>query len=67
MEQGCNATLVKEWTVDDVSAWARNIEGIEEDVGCIMKESNINGCQLLAMNPDLLKMMGIERSIIEGN
>jgi hypothetical protein len=60
-DQECSATRVKEWTVDDVSAWARKVEGIDEDIGCIMKENNINGCQLLAMNTDLLKMMGIER------
>jgi hypothetical protein len=30
-EQGCN-TRVKEWTPDDVSAWAEHIEGIQDDV-----------------------------------
>lgn len=53
---------VKEWTSEEVSVWARKIDGIQEDVGSILKENNITGCELLAMNMEGLKMIGIERA-----
>lgn len=53
---------VKEWTSDDVSNWADNIEGIQDDVGSILKENGINARELLALNMEGLKMIGIERA-----
>jgi len=61
-EQGCNAPRVKEWTPDNVSDWAENIEGIQEGVGSILKENEITGCELIALNMEGLKMIGIERA-----
>jgi len=61
-EQGCNAPRVNEWTPDQVSTWAKSIGGIQEDVSSILKRNNINGWELLALNIDGLKMMGIGRA-----
>jgi len=61
-EQGCSTNRVKEWTPDDVCDWAKKVEGIQEDVGSVLKENNITGCELLTLNMDGLKMIGIERA-----
>jgi len=53
---------VKEWTPDQVSTWAKSIDGIQENVISILEKNNINGCELLALNIDGLKMMGIGRA-----
>ena len=34
-EQGCKGPRVKKWTPEQVSSWAKNIEGIQEDVSSI--------------------------------
>lgn len=59
-EQGHISLRVKGWSADDVCNWVNNIEGIEEDVGSIFKQNSITGCELLALNIDGLKMLGIE-------
>ena len=61
-EQGCNAPRVKEWTSDEVSTWANNIEGVQDDVGSILKENGINGCELLALKKDGLNEIGMKRA-----
>ncbi|KAL7542399.1 hypothetical protein ACHAWF_007171, partial [Thalassiosira exigua] len=61
-EQGCNASRIEEWTPDDVCDWARNISSLREDVGALLKESDITGCELLAMNMEGLKMIGVGRA-----
>ena len=53
---------VKEWTPEEVSVWARKIDGIQEDVGSILKENNITGCELIALTLEGLKMIGLERA-----
>eukprot|EP00571_Detonula_confervacea_P005870 CAMPEP_0172329914 /NCGR_PEP_ID=MMETSP1058-20130122/61129_1 /TAXON_ID=83371 /ORGANISM="Detonula confervacea, Strain CCMP 353" /LENGTH=594 /DNA_ID=CAMNT_0013047107 /DNA_START=223 /DNA_END=2007 /DNA_ORIENTATION=+ len=60
-EQGCNSPRVKEWSPDDVSAWAQNIHGIPDDVVDILKENEITGYELLALKKDGLFMIGITR------
>ncbi|KAL7549023.1 hypothetical protein ACHAWF_014432 [Thalassiosira exigua] len=61
-EQGCNASRVDEWTPHEVSDWVRNIPTLKEDVGSLLKESEITGSELLAMNMEGLKMIGVERA-----
>jgi hypothetical protein len=61
-EQGCNGPHVKEWTPDEVGDWAKNIEGLHEDVGSILRENKTTGRELLSLNLDGLKMIGIERA-----
>jgi len=53
---------VKEWTSNEVCDWARKTKGIQEDVSSIFVENNITGCELLALNMEGLKMIGIERA-----
>ncbi|KAL3770116.1 hypothetical protein ACHAW5_009657 [Stephanodiscus triporus] len=61
-EQGCKAPRVMEWTPDQVGDWAKNVEGIQEDVSSILRENRVTGRELLSLNLDGLKMMGIERA-----
>ena len=60
-EQGCNKPRVEEWTPDDVSMWAKNIHGIQEDVPSILRENEITGCELIALDMDGLKMLKVDR------
>jgi hypothetical protein len=60
-EQGCNSPRVKEWTPDEVSTWAKSIDGLPDEVSVTLYENEITGNQLLALSLDSLKMMGIER------
>jgi hypothetical protein len=61
-EHGYTKLHVKRWTVDEVCTWADNIEGIQEEVGSILRKNGITGCELLALNLDGLKIMGIKRA-----
>lgn len=60
-EHGYKSTLVKKWPADEVCNWANNIDGIQENVGSIFKENGITGCELLSLNIEGLKMLGIKR------
>jgi hypothetical protein len=60
-EQGCNGPPVNEWTPDQVSTWARNVNGLPEEVGVMLYENEINGRELLSMSIDSLKVMGLKR------
>jgi hypothetical protein len=60
-EQGCNSPRVKEWTPEEVSTWAKSIDGIPEEVSVTLYENEITGKELLALRRDDLKAMGIER------
>lgn len=61
-EQGSNNTRVKEWTPDEVSNWAKSIEGMQQDVSGIFLENSINGSELLALDRDGLKDIGVKRA-----
>ena len=52
---------VKEWTPDDVANWVKQIEGVPDDVASLFRENAINGLELLALDKDGLKMLGVER------
>ena len=60
-EQGCNSPRVKEWTPDEVSTWAKSIDGLLVEVSVTLYENEITGQELLALCRDDLKTMGIER------
>jgi hypothetical protein len=60
-QQGCSAIRVKEWMPDEVSTWAKSIEGIPEDVSIMLYENEITGRELLALSRDDLKKMGMKR------
>lgn len=52
---------VKSWTPDEVRSWVKEIEGISDDVGSLFRENAINGSELLALDKEGLKMLGVER------
>jgi hypothetical protein len=60
-EQGCNSPRVKEWTPEEVSTWAKSIDGIPEEVSVTLYKNEITGKELLAFCRDDLKAIGIER------
>ncbi|KAL3762257.1 hypothetical protein ACHAW5_007206 [Stephanodiscus triporus] len=43
---------VMEWTPDQAGDWAKNVEGIQEDVSSILRENRITGRELLSLNLD---------------
>jgi hypothetical protein len=59
-EQG-TAKNVKEWTPDEVTNWVRRIEGIPDDIAGLFGENEINGIELLALDKEGLKMLGVKR------
>ena len=59
-EQG-NAQNVKEWTPDEVTNWVKRIEGIPDDIAGLFGENEINGLELLALDKEGLKMLGVQR------
>ena len=60
-EQGCNNMKVKEWSSDEVSNWIKSVKGIQEDVSNLFIENGINGTELLALDRDGLKDIGVKR------
>jgi hypothetical protein len=61
-EQGCNSPRVKEWTPDEVSTWAKSINGLPDEVSVILYDNEITGKELLALSIEGLKIIGIERA-----
>jgi hypothetical protein len=61
-EQGCNSPRVKEWTPDEVSTWAKSIDGLPEEVSVTLYKNEITGKELLALSIEGLKMIDIERA-----
>ena len=61
-EQGCNSPRVKEWTPDEVSTWAKSIDGLPEEVSVTLYKNEITGKELLALSIEGLKIIGIERA-----
>ena len=57
-----NECKVKEWTPTDVYEWVGKIEGIPDSMAVLFKENDITGRELLALNIEGLKMIGIDRA-----
>ncbi|KAL3808765.1 hypothetical protein ACHAXA_001341 [Cyclostephanos tholiformis] len=60
-EQGCNCSPVREWTPDQVNTWAKNIDGLPEEVSVMLYENEITGRELLTLSRDDVNMMGVKR------
>eukprot|EP00984_Skeletonema_dohrnii_P012843 scaffold5242_cov107-Skeletonema_dohrnii-CCMP3373.AAC.2 len=60
-EQGCDNVRVKEWTPVQVAEWATTVEGMQEDVSNLFIKNEINGSELLALDRDGLKDIGVKR------
>ncbi|KAL7547270.1 hypothetical protein ACHAWF_010591 [Thalassiosira exigua] len=52
---------VEEWTPDDVCNWVRRLSALREDVGTLLKENDVTGSELLAMDSAGLKTIGVKR------
>jgi len=60
-EQGCDNVRAKEWTPAQVAEWVRSVEGMQEDASNLFIENEINGSELLALDRDGLKDIGVKR------
>jgi hypothetical protein len=61
-EQGSAVPRVKDWTPDEVTNWVKGVKGVSEDVATLFWENDINGLELLALDNDGLKMIGVKRA-----
>eukprot|EP00985_Skeletonema_marinoi_P018453 scaffold10306_cov75-Skeletonema_marinoi.AAC.14 len=61
-EQGCDNVRVKKWTPAQVGEWVRSVDGLQEDVSNLFIENEINGSELLALDRDGLKDIGVKRA-----
>jgi hypothetical protein len=46
---------------DEVSNWTKSVKGMQEDVSNLFIENSINGTELLALDRDGLKDIGVKR------
>lgn len=62
-EQGsaAAASRVKDWTPEEVTNWVKGVKDIPDDVATLFQENEIKGSELIALNQDGLKMMGVKR------
>ena len=60
-EQGSDNMRVTEWGTAEVCKWVKNIKGAQEDVSNAFETNGINGTELLALNENGLKMLGVQR------
>ena len=58
-EQGCNTSHVPEWTHQEVANWAEHVPDMKEGVCSILKENEISGRELIALNMEGLERLGI--------
>ena len=56
-----SAPKVKEWTPDDVAKWVKGIEDVQDDVTQLFVENEIKGSELLVLDRDGLKDIGVQR------
>ena len=61
-EQGSAGPRVKDWTPDDVTNWVKSLKGVPEDIATLFWENDIQGVELLALDKDGLKMIGVKRA-----
>ncbi|KAL7531603.1 hypothetical protein ACHAWF_003839 [Thalassiosira exigua] len=59
--QGRTRRRVRDWTPDDVSAWARNLDDVSDDVATLFSTNQITGNELLAIDRDGLTRLGVAR------
>ncbi|KAK1734539.1 hypothetical protein QTG54_014787 [Skeletonema marinoi] len=60
-EQGCDNVRVKEWTPDDVANWVKVIDDVPDDIATLFTDNEIKGSELLALDRDGLKDIGVKR------
>jgi len=60
-EQGCKDMRVKDWEPDDVMKWMKKITDIPNNVAQLFIENEITGSELIALDKEGLKMLGVKR------
>eukprot|EP00984_Skeletonema_dohrnii_P017700 scaffold8135_cov127-Skeletonema_dohrnii-CCMP3373.AAC.2 len=60
-EQGCKDMRVTDWEPDDVMKWVKKIKDVPNNVAQLFIENEITGSELLALNENGLKMLGVKR------
>eukprot|EP00984_Skeletonema_dohrnii_P011322 scaffold4505_cov84-Skeletonema_dohrnii-CCMP3373.AAC.4 len=61
-EQGSASPRVKDWTPDDVTNWVKSVKDVPDDIATLFWENEIKGSELLALDKDGLKMIGVKRA-----
>ncbi len=61
-EQRSAASRVKDWSPDEVTNWVKGVKDIPDDVATLFWENEIKGSELLALDKDGLKMIGVKRA-----
>ena len=54
-------TNVREWDADQVSAWAEGVYDLPQEAANVLANNKVTGRELLSLNMEALKMMGLER------
>jgi len=60
-DTGDRVRSVEEWGEEEVSMWISNIIGLSEDAAMILKSHKMNGADLLHLDMNSLKLLGITR------
>ena len=60
-EQGCKDMRVKDWETDEVMKWVKKIKDIPNNVAQLFIENEITGSELIALDKEGLKMLGVKR------
>ncbi len=60
-EQGCKDMRVKDWEPDEVAKWVKRIKDIPNNVAQLFVENEITGAELIALDKEGLKMLGVKR------
>jgi len=58
---GSASARVKDWTPDDVTNWVKSVKDVPNDIATLFWENEVKGSELLALNENGLKMIGVER------
>jgi hypothetical protein len=61
-EQGSASPRVKDWTPDEVTNWVKSLKDVPDDIATLFRENEIKGSELLALDKDGLKMIGVKRA-----
>jgi len=58
---GAGVRLVEKWSEEEVATWISNIVGLSEDAAMVLKSHKMNGADLLPLDNDSLKLMGVTK------
>ena len=61
-QESTNLSRVKDWNPDDVTNWVRSLKDVPDDVASLFWENEIKGSELLALDKEGLRMVGVKRT-----